>query len=87
MPYQVFRDGVLLAKKRQGKYTTITQQVNVRRALIGAGKETGKQTEMNCCGSNHNETEAADAWSDQIITLSEILCPVQTHVMGVDHQP
>jgi hypothetical protein len=28
-----------------------------------------------------------DAWLDRIMTLAETLCPGQTHVMGVDHQP
>jgi hypothetical protein len=43
--------------------------------------------EMNCCWSTGKETQAGDAWLDRIMTLAETLCPGQTHVMGVDHQP
>jgi hypothetical protein len=40
--FQVLRDGVLLATERHGGYVTITKQGDVRRALSGAGPETGK---------------------------------------------
>lgn len=43
--------------------------------------------EMNCCWSTGKDTVAGDAWLDRIMTLAETLCPGQTHVMGVDHQP
>jgi Cellulase (glycosyl hydrolase family 5) len=43
--------------------------------------------EMNMCWSTGKDTAAGDAWLDRIMTLAESLCPGQTHVNGVDHQP
>ena len=61
----------------------------VSKALRGHANFLGFDigNEMNCCWSTGRDTAVGDAWLDRIMTLTETLCPGQTHVMGVDHQP
>ena len=40
--FQVFRDGVPLAKERQGNCLTLTEQGKVQRDRSGSGLETGR---------------------------------------------